>query len=136
MKYKIVKTELDIPIKVNILTDKGIVESSNSIDGTIFPVESGVYTWTTKSGVYTWLDLKPIVISLQEISELPDVADIPISDNKEFEMKFRENADATTNLARVIKDKIDKSLKTIKCSLDLQVILLEKLDKGINITND
>lgn len=124
MKYKIILKETNIPLKAGVLTDKGIIISSDNVflNETLFLTASG--------SAFVWQDLKSIVISLQEISELeqPKTLRVSKSINDTEEIPFDINNEVHKLLWEGVK--LHNS-KTIECSLELQVILLDKFNQGI-----
>lgn len=126
MKYKIILKETDMPLKVGVLTANGLITGTIEVDGDNKRLEDICYVINEEGEYYP----TPISISLQEISELaqPKTLAVSKSINDTEEIPFDINNEVHKLLWEGIK--LHNS-KTIECSPELQIILLDKFNQGI-----
>lgn len=126
MKYKIIKTELDIPLEVGVLTDNGLIIDTVEFDGDNKRLEDICYIINDDGEYYP----TPISISLQEVSELEPPKTLTVSKNINDQQEILFDIDNKLHKMLWEGEKLHSS-KIIECSHELQVILLDKFNQGV-----
>lgn len=127
MKFKIIIKDLDIPLKEGVFTNRGVILRER--------MESNADYFDTKEGEFYKEELKPISVSLQEFSEQSMWGKPNMDDFKSTPIYLKPiRCKAYLESSKEYENHIE-SLVKVECSQELQGILLDKFNQGIEVVD-